>query len=103
MIFTQNNISKKYIKSKYFRGKKSLELQGETEILSVLHRQCGRNKGCKKFNLGNNVYLLGVFPVVMYECESWTVKKAEHWKIDAFVGEDSWESLGLQREPTSPS
>ena len=25
-----------------------------------------------------------VFPVVMYECESWTVKKAEHWKIDAF-------------------
>ena len=24
-----------------------------------------------------------VFPVVMYECESWTVKKAEHWKIDA--------------------
>ena len=25
-----------------------------------------------------------VFPVVMYGCESWTVKKAEHWKIDAF-------------------
>ena len=25
-----------------------------------------------------------VFPVVMYECESWTVKKAEHWRIDAF-------------------
>ena len=25
-----------------------------------------------------------VFPVVMYECESWTVKKAEHQKIDAF-------------------
>ena len=24
-----------------------------------------------------------VFPVVMYGCESWTVKKAEHWKIDA--------------------
>ena len=24
------------------------------------------------------------FPVVMYGCESWTVKKAEHWKIDAF-------------------
>ena len=33
-----------------------------------------------------------VFPVVMYACESWTVKKAEHRKIDAFdcgVGEDS--------------
>jgi len=25
-----------------------------------------------------------VFPVVMYECESWTVKKAEHERIDAF-------------------
>ena len=33
-----------------------------------------------------------VFPVVMYGCESWTVKKAEHHRIDAFVpwvGEDS--------------
>ena len=33
-----------------------------------------------------------VFPVVMYECESWTVKKAERRRIDAFelcVGEDS--------------
>ena len=26
-----------------------------------------------------------VFPVVMYGCESWTVKKAECWKIDAFA------------------
>ena len=25
-----------------------------------------------------------VFPVVMYGCDSWTVKKAEHWRIDAF-------------------
>ena len=25
-----------------------------------------------------------VFPVVMYECESWTVKKAEHQRIDVF-------------------
>ena len=33
-----------------------------------------------------------VFPVVMYVCESWTIKKAEHGKIDALncgVGEDS--------------
>ena len=33
-----------------------------------------------------------VFPVVMYGCESWTVKKAEHRRIDGFelgVGEDS--------------
>ena len=70
-----------------------------------------------------------VFPVVMYECESWTIKKVEHWRIDAFelwcwrrllrvpwklsteelmllnygVGEDSWESLGLQGDAPSPS
>ena len=25
-----------------------------------------------------------VFPVVIYRCESWTIKKAEHWRIDAF-------------------
>ena len=41
-----------------------------------------------------------VFPVVMYGCESWTVKKAERWRIG--VGEDSWESFGLQGDPTSP-
>ena len=33
-----------------------------------------------------------VFPVVMYGCESWTIKKVEHGRIDALnrgVGEDS--------------
>ena len=25
-----------------------------------------------------------VFPVVMYGCESWTIKKAEHWRVDAY-------------------
>ena len=85
-----------------------------------------------------------VFPVVMYGCENWSIKKAECWRIDAFelwcwrrllsvlwtarrsnqsilkeispefspeelmlwncgVGEDSWESLGLTGDPTSPS
>ena len=29
-----------------------------------------------------------VFPVIMYGCESWTVKKAEHQRIDAF---EVWE------------
>ena len=46
-----------------------------------------------------------VFPVVMFGCESWTIKKAERRRIDAFeldVGEDSWESLGQQGDPTSP-
>ena len=33
-----------------------------------------------------NVHLVKtvIFPVVMYGCESWTIKKAEHWRIDAF-------------------
>ena len=47
-----------------------------------------------------------VFPVVMYGWESWTIKKVEHQRIDAF---DLWswrtllESLGLQGDQTSPS
>ena len=76
-----------------------------------------------------------VFPVVMYGCENWTIKKAEHQRIDAFelccwrrllrvpwtarrsnqlstkklmllncgAGEDFFESLELQGDPTSPS
>ena len=37
-----------------------------------------------------------VFPVVMYECESWTVKKVEHRRIDAF---DLWCWRRLLRVP----
>ena len=33
-----------------------------------------------------------VFPVVMYGCESWTVKKPEHQRIDALVLEKTLES-----------
>ena len=46
-----------------------------------------------------------VFPVVMYGRESWTVKKAEHRRMDAF---ELWcwrrllRVLGLQGDPTSP-
>ena len=47
-----------------------------------------------------------VFLVVMYGCKSWTTKKAECQRIDALncgVGEDSWESLGLQGDQISQS
>ena len=37
-----------------------------------------------------------VFPVVMYGCESWTIKKAEHRRIDAFK---LWCSRRLLRVP----
>ena len=47
-----------------------------------------------------------VFLIVMYGCERWTIKKAEHEKIDAF---ELWcwrtllESLGQQGDQTSQS
>ena len=37
-----------------------------------------------------------VFPVVMYECESWTINKAEHQRIDAF---ELWCWMRLLRVP----
>ena len=40
-----------------------------------------------------------VFPVVMYGCESWTVKKAEHRRIDAF---EVWCWKRLLRVPWTP-
>ena len=58
--------------------------------------------------LSTNVHLVKamVFPVVMYEYESWTIKKAECLKTDAF---ELWcwrrllRYLGLQGDSTSPS
>ena len=49
-----------------------------TNLDSILKR--------RDITLPTNVRLVKaiVFPVVMYGCESWTVKKAECWRIDAF-------------------
>ena len=40
----------------------------------------------RDITLSTKVHLVKaiVFPVVMYGCESWTIKKAEHRRIDAF-------------------
>ena len=40
----------------------------------------------RDITLSTKVYLVKamVFPVVMYGCESWTLKKADHRRIDAF-------------------
>ena len=47
----------------------------------------------RDITLPRKVHLVKVFPVVTYGCKSWTVKKAERQRIDAFelwgVGEDS--------------
>ena len=46
-----------------------------------------------------------VFPVVMYACESWTIKKTapKNWCFQTVVLEKTRESLGLQGYPFSPS
>ena len=45
-----------------------------------------------------------VFPVAMYRCEGWTIKKAEELMLsNCGAGEDSWESLGQQGDQTSQS
>ena len=56
----------------------------------------------RDITLPNKVRLVTamVFPVVMYGCESWSAK--ELMLLNCGVGEDSWESLGLQEDPTSP-
>ena len=40
----------------------------------------------QRCHFGNKVRIVKamVFPVVMYGCESWTIKKAEHRRTDAF-------------------
>ena len=52
----------------------------------------------RDITLPTNVHLVKakVFPVVMYGCESWTVKKAEHRRIDAF---ELWYWRRLLRVP----
>ena len=52
----------------------------------------------RDITLPTNVHLVKaiVFPVVMYGCESWTVRKAEHSKINAF---ELWYWRRLLRVP----
>ena len=52
----------------------------------------------RDISLPTNVHLVKamVFPVVMYGCESWTIKKAEHRRIDAF---ELWCCRRLLRVP----
>ena len=62
----------------------------------------------REITLPTKVHLVKamVFPVVMYGCENWTIKKAECEELmlsNCSVGEDSRESFGLQGDPTSLS
>ena len=61
------------IKRHLFLGRKAM-----TNIDSILNS--------RDITLPTKVYLVKAifFPIVMYGCECWTIKKAEHWRIDAF-------------------
>ena len=54
--------------------------------------------GSRDITLPTKVHLVKgkVFPVVTYGCESWTIKKAEHWRCDTF---EVWCWRGLLRVP----
>ena len=83
------------IKRHLFLGRKAM-----TNLDSMLK--------CRDITLPTKVCIVKdmVFPVVMYGCESWTIKKAEHQRIAAFKLW-SWRrflrSLGLQGDQTSQS
>ena len=63
---------------------------------------------CKDITLPTKIHVVKamVFPIVMYGCESWTIKKAERRRIDAF---ELWcwrrllRVFGLQGDPSSQS
>ena len=49
-----------------------------------LHHKLKMGGGTEGGRVNSSVAYAMVFPVVMYRCESWTIKKAECWEIDAF-------------------
>ena len=72
----------------------------ETKTLLLLGRKAMTNLASilksRDITLPTKVRLFKamVFPVVMYGCESWTIKKAEHQRIDVF---ELWSWRRLQR------
>ena len=58
-------------------------LDGITDSMHVPSQPEGKI-GLPRANPRGRLIKAMVFPVVMYGCESWTVKKAEHRRIDAF-------------------
>ena len=64
----------------------------------LLGRKVMTNLDSRDITLPTMIYIVKamVFPVVMYGCESWTIKKAERRRIDAF---ELWCWRGLLRVP----
>ena len=88
----------------FFGAPKSLKMM--TVAVKLRHLLLGRKAmtnldsilKTRDITLSTKVHLVKamVFPVVMYGCESWTIKKAEHQRIDAF---ELWCWGGLLRVP----
>ena len=80
-------------KHQFFRAQLSLWSSTHIQQMSKF-----ANKGLSSQNCD--------FPIVMYGCENWALKKAEHRRIDAFelwCWRRHWESLGLQGDQASQS
>ena len=70
-------------------------LQIVTAVMKLSHLLLGRKVmtnldsifRSRAITLSTKVHLVKamVFPIIMYGCESWTIKKAAHWRIDAFA------------------
>ena len=59
----------------------ALQVFSEAAVI-ILVKQC-KQKSLKKVKTNRKLVTTKAFPVVMNECESWTIKKAEHWRTDA--------------------
>ena len=77
-IFLRSNIIADSDCSHEIKRHLLLRRKAMTNLVSILKS--------RDITLPKKVYLVKamVFPVVMYGCESWTIKKAEHQRIDAF-------------------
>ena len=78
----------------FFKGGSKITADGDCSHEIKRHLLLGRQAmtnldsrlKCRDITLLTKVHLVKamVFPVVMYGCESWTIKKGECWRIDAF-------------------
>ena len=74
----------------FFGSKVTVDCHHELKRCLLLGRKAMTNLNSilksRVISLPTKVHVIKamVFPVVIYGCESWTIKKAEYWKIDAF-------------------
>ena len=76
----------------------SHEIKGHLLLGRKVMTNIDRILRSRDINLTTKVHLgkTMVFPVVIYGCENWTIKKAKHWRIDAF---ELWRWRRLLRVP----